>query len=65
MPSWQTLLTLDRKSDDFTHLAIRLLKDQRHRKSEAYQFTEDEALKVIEMMESTVGFTSYSPIRVV
>ena len=63
MGSWQALLTLDRKSDDFTHLARRLLTDQRHRKSEVNQFTEEEALKLIELMEPTVGLTLRSLVH--
>ena len=55
--SWQALLTLDRKSDDFTHLARRLLSDQRTRKAEASQFPEEEALKLIELIEQTVCLT--------
>jgi len=55
MATWQTLLTVDQKSDDFMHLAKRLLDDQRHRKFEVSQFSEDEALKLIELMEQAVG----------
>jgi len=65
MASWQALLTLDRKSDDFTHLAKRLLSDQRHRKSEVSQLTEEEALKLIELVEPAVGLTPRSALRVV
>ena len=53
--SWQTLLTLGRKFDDFTRLARRLLSEQRHQKYEASQFTEEEALELIELMEPTVS----------
>ncbi|KAF9647908.1 hypothetical protein BDM02DRAFT_2472123 [Thelephora ganbajun] len=52
--SWQTLSTLDWKSDDFTHSAKLLLSDQRHRKSEVSRFTEEEALKFVELIESTI-----------
>ena len=47
-------MTLNKKSDDFTHLAIRLLSDQRNRKTEGSQFSEEEALKLIELIEQTV-----------
>ncbi|KAF9781132.1 kinase-like domain-containing protein [Thelephora terrestris] len=50
--SWQTLLTLDRKSDDFTHLARGLLSDQKTRKSE--QFTEEEAVNLIDLIDQTI-----------
>ena len=52
--SWQTLLTLDRKSDAFTELARRLLGEEKTRKLEASQFTEEEVPKLIEMIEQTV-----------
>lgn len=63
MASWQDLLTLDRNSDAFTRLAKRLLSDQRHRKFEVSQLTDDEALKLIELMEPAVGFTLCSAVR--
>jgi hypothetical protein len=63
MASWQTLLTLDRKSDDFVRLARRLLTDQRHRKSEVSQFTEAEALKLIELVDLTVCLTPCFTVR--
>ena len=47
-------MALNRKSDDFTHLAIRLLGDQRNRKTEVSQFSEEEALKLVELIEQTV-----------
>ena len=47
-------MTLDHKSDDFTHLARRLLNDQRRRKSEVSRFTDEEALELIELIEPTV-----------
>ena len=62
MASWQPLLALDRKSDNFTRLAKQLLSDQRHRKFEVSKLTEDEALKLIELMEPTVGLTPCSAI---
>lgn len=65
MASWTPLLTLDRKSDDFTRLARQLLSDQRHRKFEVSQFTEEEALNLIELMEPTVGLTLRSAIGVI
>ncbi|KAF9781243.1 kinase-like domain-containing protein [Thelephora terrestris] len=52
--SWQTLLTLDRKSNDFTHSARRLLVEQRTREYEASQFTEEEASNLIELIEQTI-----------
>ena len=52
--SWDTLLTLDRKSDDFTRLAGRLLGEQRTGKYEASQFTEEKAPELIETIEQTV-----------
>ena len=52
--SWQAILTLDRKSDDFTHLARQLLSDQRTRKAGAPKLPEEEALKVIELIEQAV-----------
>jgi len=58
-------LTLDRKSDDFTRLARQLLSDQRHRKFEVSQFTEEEALNLIELMEPTVGLAPRSAIDVI
>jgi len=61
--SWQTLLTLDQKSDDFTRLARRLLSDQRHRKFEVSLLTEDEALTLIELTELTVGLTPCSAVH--
>ena len=65
MVTWQTLLTLSRKSDDFTHLAKQLLSHQRYRKFDASSFPEDEALKLIELMEPAVGLTMCSEIYVV
>jgi len=61
---WQTLLTLGRESDDFTRLAKQLLKDQRKRKFKGSQFTftEDEALKIVELIQPTVGHTPCSEI---
>ena len=47
-------MALNNKSDDFTHLAIRLLSDQRNRKTEVSQFSEEEALELIELIEQTV-----------
>ena len=47
-------MALNKKSDDFTHLAIRLLGDQRNRKTEVSQFSEEEALKLVELIEQTV-----------
>ena len=52
--SWQTILTLDPKSDGFTHLARQLLSDQRTQKTGAPQLSEEEALEVIEFIEQTV-----------
>ena len=52
--SWLTLLTLNRNSNDFTRLAKRLLNDQRRRKTEVSQFTEEEATSLIELIEPTV-----------
>ena len=54
MTTWQTLLTLDRESDNFTQFAIRLLGDERNRKFEVSRLSEAEALELIELMESTV-----------
>ena len=47
-------MALNQKSEDFTHLAIRLLSDQRNRKTEVSQFSEKEALRLIELIEQTV-----------
>lgn len=63
LPPWQTLLTLDKKSDDFTHLARRILSDQRHRKSEVSQFTKEQALNLVELIDSAVGLAPYSAVR--
>ena len=41
--------------DDFTQLAIQLLGDQVHHKFEVSGLSEDEALKLIELMEPTVS----------
>ena len=38
------------------------MNDQRHRKSEVPQFTEQGALMLIELVESTVGFTLHSAV---
>ena len=43
-------------------MAIRILTDQRNRKFEVPQFTEEEALKLIELTESTVGFILCSAV---
>ena len=61
--SWQTLMTLDHKSDDFTHLARRLLNDQRRGKSEVSRFTDEEGLKLIELIEPTVCPTMRPTVR--
>lgn len=63
MASWQTLLTLDQKAEDFVRLARQLLADQRHRKSEIPQFAEAEALELIELMDLVVRLTPYSAVR--
>ena len=63
MASWQTLLTLDRKAEDFVRLARQLLADERRRKSEIPQFTEVEALELIELMDLVVRLTPYSAVR--
>lgn len=55
--SWLTLLTLNRNSNDFTRLAKQLLSDQRRRKIEVSQFTEEEATSLIELIEPTVRIT--------
>ena len=47
-------MTLDRKSVDFTGLARQLLSEQRSRKSETSHLTEEDAVKVIELIEPTV-----------
>ena len=41
------------------------MNDQRHRKSEPFKFSEDEAIKFIELIEPTVSLTSYFEIGVV
>ena len=56
-------MALDQKSDDFTHLTRRLLSDQGNHKSGIPQFTEEQALELIELVESTVGFTPYFAAR--
>ena len=56
-------MTLDRKSDDFVPLARQLLDDQRRRKFEVSQFTEEEALKLIELIEPTVGLIPCSTVH--
>ena len=59
MASWQTLLALDRKSDDFTRSAKKLLGDQRDRKLEVPQLSEDETIKLIELIEPVVGLSPW------
>jgi len=44
------------------HLAKQLLSDQRHRKFEVSKLSEDEALKLIELMEPTVSLAPCSEI---
>jgi len=63
MASWQALLKLNRKSDAFTRLAKRILSDRRDRKFDVSQLTDDEAIKLIELMEPTVGLTLCSAVR--
>lgn len=57
-------MTLDRESDDFAHFARRLLTDQRLRRFEFPRFTEEEAFKLIELIEPTVCLTLYSVIEI-
>lgn len=57
-------MTLDPASHDFTHLARQLLDDQRQRRPEASQFTEEEALKLIELIEPAVCLIPHSVVGV-
>ena len=65
MASWKILLTLDQKSDDFARFARGLLSDQRHEGSDFPRFAEEDALRLIELIEPTVRPILYSLIGVV